>query len=75
GVCTMAIAGRAVVHAVCGHDPRRLRRLAVRFSAPLLPGQDVVTTIWPVRTGQVAFEMLDSEGTVVLTNGLARVDA
>lgn len=75
GVCTMAIAGRAVVHAVCGDDPRRLRQLAVRFAAPLLPGQDVVTTLWLLETGQVGFEMVDSEGTVVLTNGMARVDA
>jgi acyl dehydratase len=79
GVCTMAFAGRAVVAAACDGDPRRLKRLAVRFSAPLLPGQNVTTTLWPLepiagRT-RVGFEMADESGLLVLTNGLAEVAA
>ena len=73
----MAIASRAVVAAACEADPRRLARLAVRFSAPLLPGQDVTTTLWSLdpmngRT-RVAFEMVDASGVTVLTNGLAEI--
>ena len=38
GLCTMAFAGRAVLEAAGVSDPRAVKRLAVRFSAPLLPG-------------------------------------
>jgi acyl dehydratase len=77
GVCTMAFGGRAVIESVCGGDSLRLKRLAVRFSAPLFPGQDVLTTLWKVdeRDGRlvVAFEIADSIGSVVISNGLAEV--
>jgi acyl dehydratase len=79
GVCTMAFAGRAVVEVVCDGDPRRLKRLAVRFSAPLLPGQEVTTTLWSLdqRNGlaRVGFEVADASGQLVITNGLAEVAA
>src|SRR5262249_44697332 len=78
GVCTMAFAGRAMIEACCDGDPRRLKRLAVRFSPPLLPGQDVTPTLWPLGAvddrEQVAFEMVDAQGTTVITNGFAEVE-
>ena len=45
GLCTMAFAGRAVVEAA-GAEPAAVRRLAVRFSAPLFPGETVTTRVW-----------------------------
>jgi acyl dehydratase len=47
GLCTMAMCSRAVVESVAGGDPTRLARLAVRFSKPVLPGSDLVTTVYP----------------------------
>ena len=47
GLCTMAMCSRAVIEAVAGGEPTRLARLAVRFSKPMLPGSDLVTTIYP----------------------------
>jgi acyl dehydratase len=47
GLCTMAMCSRAVIAGVAGGDPTRLARLAVRFSKPVLPGSDLVTTIYP----------------------------
>ena len=44
GLCTMAFTSWAAVQAVCDGDPTRLRRLAVRFSRPVLPGQEITTT-------------------------------
>ena len=77
GVCTMAFGGRAVIESVCGGDSLRLKRLAVRFSSVLFPGQDILTTLWKIneRDGLVvvAFEIADSVGTVVISNGLAEV--
>jgi acyl dehydratase len=79
GACTMALAGRAVTAACGDGDPARLGRLAVRFSAPCFPGTELTTTVWklrdPVPRGNVAFEITDTEGRQVITNGIAEVTA
>ncbi|MDP3545897.1 MAG: MaoC/PaaZ C-terminal domain-containing protein [Phreatobacter sp.] len=73
GLCTYAVAGRAVLKACCGNDPARLRRFNVRFSAPVLPGETIRTEIW--RSGStVSFRARVVErDIVVLNNGLAEV--
>ena len=77
GLCTMAMAGHVVVQGVCGGDARRLKRLAVRLSAVVLPGQELTTTVWSVRSADgadtVHFDVVDRAGTLVVTDGLARV--
>lgn len=78
GLCTMAMAGKAVVQTVAGGDPARLKRLAVRFSEFVLPGEDLVTTIYdagPDSPGAVhvyAFEV-HSNGRRCITHGRAEV--
>ena len=39
GLCTMAFTSRAVVDGLLDGDNSRLKRLSVRFSKPVLPGQ------------------------------------
>ncbi|MCU1377804.1 MAG: Peroxisomal multifunctional enzyme type 2 [Acidimicrobiales bacterium] len=78
GLCTMAMTSQAVITTVAGGDPARLRRLAVRFAANVLPGNDVVTTIYDAggadgRT-HYAFEAT-SAGATVIKNGWAEVGA
>ncbi|MEU5877175.1 MaoC/PaaZ C-terminal domain-containing protein [Spirillospora sp. NPDC047279] len=81
GLCTMAFTSRAVIESVAGGDPARLRRLAVRFSKPVLPGQDVTTRVWSKddaasETRQVrvyGFESTSSSGDVVIKDGLAEI--
>jgi acyl dehydratase len=68
GLCTMALAGRAVLEAAAVEDPRAVRRIAVRFSAPLFPGETVTTRVWDV-DGAFGFESLNPQGTVVLKDG------
>src|SRR5207302_10017226 len=63
GLCTMAMCSQAVVKTVAGGDPGRLRRLAVRFSKPVLPGNDVVTTIYDIGNGAYAFEATSAGST------------
>jgi acyl dehydratase len=46
GMCTMALCAQAVVDALAGGDPTRLRRLAVRFYRPVFPGQELVTSMF-----------------------------
>jgi acyl dehydratase len=77
GLCTMAFAGRAVVETVCGGDSTRLRRLAVRFSKPVLLDQNLTTTIRAAGDGDgraaYSFETTDENDEPVLTRGLAEV--
>ena len=46
GLCTMAFTSWAVLTEVGDSDVNRLRRFAVRFSKPVLPGADLQTQIW-----------------------------
>lgn len=79
GLCTMAMTGQAVLHTVAGDDPARLKRLAVRFSEFVLPGEDLVTTIYDAGTTTsghrvYAFEA-HSHGRRCITHGRAEVAA
>lgn len=77
GLCTMAFTSHAVVGAVGDGDSTRLKRLAVRFSRPVLPGQEVTTRIWGQgeRDGHTAyaFETLNPDGDAVIKDGLAEL--
>ncbi|MCP2340248.1 MaoC/PaaZ C-terminal domain-containing protein [Actinomadura rupiterrae] len=73
GLCTMAFTSRAVIESAAGGDPARLKRLAVRFSKPVLPGQDVTTRIFGSGDGTYAFETTSSSGDVVIKDGLAEI--
>jgi acyl dehydratase len=73
GACTMAFASRALIQGVAGDEPERLRRLALRFAAPVLPGQTVTTTVRDAHNGY-AFEMRDAGGQVVVTRGWAELE-
>ena len=64
----MAFAGRAVLEAAGIEDPRAVTRLAVRFSAPLYPGESLTTRIWEV-DGAFGFESVNAQGTAVLKDG------
>ncbi|MGH9060479.1 MAG: MaoC/PaaZ C-terminal domain-containing protein, partial [Acidimicrobiales bacterium] len=68
GLCTMAFASWALLTSV--GESRRLHRLAVRFAKPVLPGQDLDTTVWRAGASTYAFETTVGE-TVVLKDGLA----
>jgi acyl dehydratase len=77
GLCTMAMCGRAVTETVAQGDPRRLTRLAVRFAGNVLPGADVVTTMYQlepnVAGGQSFGFQATSGGTVVIKDGRADI--
>jgi acyl dehydratase len=74
GLCTMAFAGRAVLEAAGVEEPGAVRRLAVRFSAPVFPGGRVTTRIWPLDGGATfGFEAMDADGTPVLRDGRAEL--
>jgi acyl dehydratase len=72
GLCTMAFAGRAVLQAAGVDDPREVRRLAVRFSAPLYPGDTLTTRVWRV-DGGFGFDAIGADGAAVLKDGRAEL--
>ena len=77
GLCTMAFTSWAAITAVAHGEPTRLRRLAVRFSRPVLPGQTIVTTFWDAGTAGAnrvfGYETRTAEGDVVIKDGLVEV--
>jgi acyl dehydratase len=77
GLCTMAFTSWAAVQEVCDGDPSRLKRLAVRFSRPVLPGQEITTTFWAAGEADgnqvFGFETRNGDGEVVIKDGLVEV--
>jgi len=76
GLCSMAFCQRAVVNAVLGGDPAALRRLKVRFSRPVHPG-DTITVQGAVvaeTPKHVVFRAINHSGQPVITDGVAEVD-
>ena len=72
GLCMLAFASWAVLTEVADADTARLRRLSVRFAKPVLPGQDLATSIWAAGDGRFAYETTVGD-TVVLKDGLAEI--
>jgi len=76
GMCTLAFASWAVLGEFGGSDVGRLKRLAGRFAAPVLPGQDLTTRIWAGERlpGSTIyhFQTATDQG-VVLKDGLAEL--
>jgi acyl dehydratase len=74
GLCTYGVAGRAVLRALAGNDPARLRRLDVRFSATVYPGETIETRIWREGARRASFQARAVErGVTVLTHGYAEL--
>lgn len=73
GLCTLAFTSWAALTELAESDVRRLRRLAVRFSAPVLPGQELHTRFWDAasahRPHSYTFETTTADATV-LKDGL-----
>jgi acyl dehydratase len=72
GLCTYGVAGRALLRELCANDTARFRRMDCRFSAPVYPGETIVTEIWREGSGSAAFRARAKErDVVVLDNGYA----
>ena len=75
GLCSWGVAGHAILKSCCGYDPARIRSMALRFSAPVYPGETIRTEMW--RDGNiVSFRARVAErDAVVLNNGRAEIVA
>jgi acyl dehydratase len=79
GLCTMAFTAKIMVDQFCAGDPARLKRLTVRFSRPVFPGDTITTKVWPgnERNGHLvyAYETYNPEGLAVIRNGTAEISS
>ncbi len=79
GLCTMAMTCRELVDNLCDRDPGRLKRLKVRFSKPVLPGETLTTRAWLVEesngTKTVGLETENQDGKLVISNAVAEIGA
>jgi acyl dehydratase len=76
GLATYGFAGRAVLGTLCDNRPERLKRLDVRFSSPMFPGETIKVEIWREDGGgdggRAAFRAIAQEREqIVLNNGYA----
>ena len=70
GLCTYGIACRAVLASVCEYGHTRIGRFDARFSAPVYPGESIITDIW-IDGSTVSFRCRVPERDVVaLNNGV-----
>ncbi|HUO98770.1 MAG TPA: MaoC/PaaZ C-terminal domain-containing protein [Rhizomicrobium sp.] len=69
GLCTYGIACRAVISGVCDYDATKIAGFDARFSAPVFPGETILTEMW-VDGAAVSFRCKAKErDVVVLSNG------
>jgi acyl dehydratase len=77
GMCTMAIAAKAAVNGLCDGDPTKVTRIAVRFSRPVLPGDDLTTKLWRDTEGEgpdrFGFETYNAAGKAVIKSGQVEI--
>lgn len=70
GLCTFGFAGRAILHAVCNSDPAAFGSMTARFSAPVAPGAELVTSCW--FEGDAVLFQTRAGNVVVLDRGVFR---
>ncbi len=69
GLATYGTACRAVISSICKYDAKKIAGFDARFSAPVFPGETIVTEMW-IDGAVVSFRAkLKERDVVVLNNG------
>jgi acyl dehydratase len=66
GLCAYGMAGRGLLKVLAQDDPNRFRRLDVRFTSPVYPGEPLDIEIWRMGAGDVAFRVVATQRRVVV---------
>ena len=75
GLCTYGVVGRALLLAIANNEPARLKKMNVRFSAPVYPGETIRTEIWQESDQVFAFRARVLERNIlVVNNGYAELN-
>jgi acyl dehydratase len=75
GTATWALAARELVRRRAGGDPLRLRRLAGRFSAMVIPGTSIQVELGSARDELVHFRVRNAAGEVAIAQGVVELAA
>ena len=69
GLSTLGVMTHALLRTCCDYEPDRFKRIRLRFSSPVLPGETIRTEIW--RNGnEIAFRCNSLEqDKIVINNG------
>jgi len=73
GLCTLGIAGHAVMRSFCDYDPQRLKSLKLRFSSPVYPGETIRTQMWRDENVISFRSFVVERDTMVLNNGMVEI--
>ncbi len=73
GLCTYALACRAVLGSECAYRPERIRSFDVRFSAPFYPGETLVVEMWRQGDGVLFQARAKDRDVLVLKDGRCRL--
>jgi acyl dehydratase len=71
GLCTYGMAAHALLRTVCRYDAARIRSVALRFTAPVTPGERVRFQFWDAGRGTFHLRaVVDARNAIVLNNGV-----
>ena len=73
GTATWALAGREIVREHCEGDASRLKRLFGRFTAMVIPGNDITVALSRPAEGAIGFTVFNHQGQPAISDGLAVV--
>jgi acyl dehydratase len=71
GLCSYGFTGRALLHSICKSDPSRFKSMDARFSKPVMPGDELVVSMW-VEGDECLFQTKNQDGVVVIDQGVLR---
>jgi acyl dehydratase len=69
GLGTLSLVAAGFVEHLAGGDPTRVHRVQVRFTDMVIPGSDLVTTVWSSDRGMI-FETTRPDGVVVMVGAV-----
>ncbi|NNC93649.1 MAG: dehydratase, partial [Acidimicrobiia bacterium] len=71
GLGTLSLVSGGLVEQLAGGDVTRLRNLSCRFTAMVIPGEELATTVWETDgDGAYLFETANPNGDVVVAGSL-----
>ncbi len=74
GLCTYGMAAHAVLRGVTGYDASRIRSFAVRFTAPVIPGETIRFQLWERDSSSFHLRArIEARDIVVLNNGVVEL--
>ena len=74
GLCTYGMAAHAVLRAVTSYDASRIRSFAVRFTAPVIPGETIRFQLWERDSSSFHLRArIDERDVAVLNNGVVEL--